>query len=136
MKTLDSHMELRLVADRLEAWAETHERNADSPHVSELGYKQEQRNMAENYRELANRIRQAIFQIVARPEKDRRAPNESYAVTDWTICDVQAVFDVADDEARAFLADIERQLRDDCNSAGWNTIERAGEAKGWKQVSD
>lgn len=54
----------------------------------------------------------------------------------WAIEDVQAVFDVSDVEARRFLAEHERSIRDAVRGAGWTAIEYLGEQKGWKRADD
>jgi len=61
---------------------------------------------------------------------------EQFASSSWAIEDVQAVFDVTDQEARAFLAGNEKYIRDAMNEAGWRAIESLGREHGFAAVDD
>lgn len=60
MQQMSATISLRLVADRLEAWAESAESNANSQHLTYAPDIQREKNKAENYRELVRYIRSAI----------------------------------------------------------------------------
>lgn len=56
----DMHFALIMIADRLEAWAETHERLAET--LPDGGERIRHRNNAENYRELIRIARESLPQ--------------------------------------------------------------------------
>lgn len=68
----------------------------------------------------------ALVQKLAKEHKATAIRRENaYAVTMWSVADVQEKHNLSDEKAEAFLEDYEKRLTESSVSGGWDFIEYA-----------
>jgi len=58
---------------------------------------------------------------------EKTMPNEIYATVGWTVDDVQALFDVTEDEAREFFDRHGPEIISGLSSKGWDILTALGQ---------